>query len=255
MSTPIRNDEKGADEDSADATSSSKDIIDVIQVTNEFAFVGETSEEEEEAGDQDCLFVACPVDPSLLEETTKSIKSIRGALDEHVVPKIETAKEHSIRTMDSITTESQRLLSEVKENSKKSVDEVQRHSQAILDRSKSTLEGVTAQAKAIVDEKVKPEFQNLVETSQGVVRSTSEECQNYAPCYIGTAPGLKGLVNNASSVPWYWVLLEASLRAFGRVVFCDNPITGIFIWFGIMCASPLGAFCSLLSVLTVSSQK
>ena len=157
--------------------------------------------------------------------------------------------------MDSITTESQRLLSEVKENSKKSVDEVQRHSQAILDRSKSTLEGVTAQAKAIVDEKVKPEFQNLVETSQGVVRSTSEECQNYAPCYIGTAPGLKGLVNNASSVPWYWVLLEASLRAFGRVVFCDNPITGIFIWFGIMCASPLGAFCSLLSVLTVSSQK
>ena len=282
----------------------SKDISDMIQVTNELASIGDASGDEEEGEIPKCFFPNCPID---LDETTQNIKgaldehvvpkvdetrksivgaydvhvgpkvdgtrrsivgafeehvvpqvegttkSIQGALDEHVVPKIEMAKENSMRTMETITTGSQRILTEVQENSKKGMEEVQRQSQAFLESSKSTMDGVAVQTKAIVDEKIAPEFQKMVETSQGVVQKTAEEAQTYAPCYMGIAPGFTGLTTkNAPTTPWYFVLLEACFRAFGRVVFCDNPVTGIFIWLAILCASPLGAFCSMLSVMTVS---
>lgn len=314
MSTP--NDEEAP-------AAPSKDISDMIQVTNELASIGDASGDEEEGETPDCFFPNCPID---LDETTKNIKgaldehvvpkvdetrksivgayevhvgpkvdettktivgayeehvvpkvdgtrksivgafeehvvpkvegttkSIQGALDEHVVPKIEMAKENSMRTMETITTGSQRIFTEVQENSKKGMEEVQKQSQAFLESSKSTMDGVAVQTKAIVDEKIVPEFQKMVETSQGVVQKTVEGAETYAPCYMGTAPGFTGLTtNNAPTTPWYFVLLEACLRAFGRVVFCDNPVTGIFIWLAILCASPLGAFCSMLSVMTVS---
>mmetsp|Transcript_12607 Transcript_12607/g.31761 ORF Transcript_12607/g.31761 Transcript_12607/m.31761 type:complete len:612 (-) Transcript_12607:227-2062(-) len=296
MSTP--NDEEAP-------AAPSKDISDMIQVTNELASIGDASGEEEEGETPDCFFPNCPIDldettknikgaldehvvPKVdetrksivgaydvhvgpkVDETTKSIvgayeehvvpkveettKSIQGALDEHVVPKIEMAKENSIRTMETITTGSQRILTEVQENSKKGMEEVQKQSQAFLESSKSTMDGVAVQTKAIVDEKIVPEFQKMVETSQGVVQKTAEEAQTYAPCYMGTAPGFTDLTtNNAPTTPWYFVLLEACFRAFGRVVFCDNPVTGIFIWLAILFASPLGAFCSMLSVMTANA--
>jgi hypothetical protein len=107
---------------------------------------------------------------------------------------------------------------------------------------------------AIVNEKVKPGYQNFIEASQEAILSMREQCQTYAPCYTGTAPGWVSLtsITGISVTPWYWVLEEASLRAFGRVVFCDNPLTGIFILLGILYASPPAACCAMLSVLTVS---
>lgn len=360
----------------------SKDISDMIQITNEMAFVGEvgTEVEEGEGETKDCLLPACPIDPSVLEGATQSIKgaldehvvpkvdettrSIRGALDEHVVPKMtettqsikgafdehvvpkvtettqsikgafdehvvpkvtettvtikgafdehvvpkvtgttetikgafdehivpkvtgttetikgaidehvapkfEMAKTHSMRTMETIATGSQKLLSDVQENSKKGVEEVQKNTQLFLENSKKGMEkgveevqkntqvflesskrgmeSVSAQAMAIVDEKVKPEFQKVAVASERAVIATTEGLQTNAPVYMGTAPGWTGLLPTV-----YWTLLSASLRAFGRVIFCDNPVTGIFIFLAILCASPLGAFCSILSVVTVS---
>ncbi len=334
------------DEEDPVLTPPTKDISDMIQITNEIAFVDEPSGEDEdaEAGLPDCLLgTNCPID---LDETTKNIKgaidehvvpkvdettqSIRGAFEEHVapkvdettksivgayeehvapkvdgtrqsivgafeehvvpkvdetrqsivgafeehvvpkvdettqtikgayaehvVPKIDFAKEQSIRTMDTFTTESQRIITEVQENSKKGMEEVQKQSQAFLENSKNTMDGVAAQAKAIVDEKVVPEFQKAVETSQSVVTAAAEEVQTHAPCYMGSAPGWAGLASVVVPLcPWSWSLVEGCFRAYGMVVFCDNPVTGILIFLGLFCASPLGAFCSLLSVLTVSS--
>ncbi len=368
----------------------SKDISDMIQITNEMAFVGEGAAEAEaaEGETEDCLIPACPIDPSVLEGATKSIKgaldehvvpkvdeatksvrgvldehvvpkmtettksiqgafdehvvpkvtettksiqgafdehvvpkvtettksiqgafdehvvpkvtetteTIKGALDEHVVPKFEMAKTRSMETMDSITFGSQKLLSDVQfgsqklltdvqENSKKGVEEVQKSTQAILENSKKgveevqkstkailenskkgveemqkntqvffensqkSLETVSAQAMAVVDEKVKPEFQKVVFASERAITTTTEGLQANAPVYMGTAPGWTGLVTAD-----YWTLLSASLRAFGRVVFCDNPVTGIFIFLAILFAAPLGAFCAILGCLTVSLQ-
>jgi len=334
------------DEEDPVLTPPTKDISDMIQITNEIAFVDEPTGEEDdvEAGLPDCLLgTNCPID---IEETTKNIKgaidehvvpkvdettqsirgayvehvapkvdettksivgayeehvvpkvdgtrqsivgafeehvapkvdgttktivgafeehvvpkvgetteTIKGAYAEHVVPKIDFAKEQSIRTMDTFTTESQRIMTEAQENSKKGMEEVQKQSQAFLENSKSTMDGVAAQAKAIVDEKVVPEFQKAVETSQGVVTAAAEEVQTHAPCYMGSAPGFAGLASVfAPFAPWMWSFKEGCFRAYGMVVFCDNPVTGIFIFLGLLFGSPLGAFCSLLSVLTANA--
>ena len=114
----------------------------------------------------------------------------------------------------------------------------------------------------IVNEKVKPGYQNMVETSKTAIRTKTEKCQSlcsalvkavtvtYAPYYTGTATGWASL---AASPAWYFVLIEASFRAFGRVVFCDNPFTGMLILIGMLCSSPFAAFCALLGALTVST--
>jgi hypothetical protein len=330
----------------AAASTQSKDITNLIQITNDFAFVGESYSGDAEDDDRnenptDCLFGKgsapgfCPVvDSSVVDGATRSVKgaldehvvprlddatrSVRGALDEHVVPRIDgatmsiwsaldehvvptiekarlqsmetmdglhrksmetidLAKQHSMRTIDSARDETQRLLVEVQTTSQKSmeavlqqsqallgevqttsqrsVEVVRKQSQVLLDRSKSAMDGVSSQTMAIVNETVKPGYEAVTVT--------------YAPCFLGTATGWTSHTTNtatmttntnisiststtSATIPWYWLLEEASLRAFGRVVFCDNPVTGIFVWLGILCASPLAAFCALLGVLTVS---
>jgi hypothetical protein len=194
------------------------------------------------------------LDEHVVPRVDDATKSIQGALEEHVVPKIDLARHYSIRTMESFKGLTQRLFSDVQKRSERSIKGVNNHSQDLLDRSKSAVDSISAQTMTIVNEKVKPGYQNFMEASQEAVHSTREQCQTYAPCYTGTAPGWASLTNitSGSVTPWYWVLEEASLRAFGRVVFCDNPLTGIFILLGIFYASSLAACCALLGVLTVS---
>ena len=96
------------------------------------------------------------------------------------------------------------------------------------------------QTRALVDEKLRPSYEALTVT--------------YADRFTGTARGFSDLMTSEgeSTIPWYMVLEEATLRAFGRVVFCDNPLTGSIIFLGILCSSPLAAVCALLAVIMVS---
>eukprot|EP00535_Pseudo-nitzschia_heimii_P004948 CAMPEP_0197189136 /NCGR_PEP_ID=MMETSP1423-20130617/19219_1 /TAXON_ID=476441 /ORGANISM="Pseudo-nitzschia heimii, Strain UNC1101" /LENGTH=689 /DNA_ID=CAMNT_0042641173 /DNA_START=93 /DNA_END=2162 /DNA_ORIENTATION=- len=295
----------------AAAAQQSKDITDMIQITNDFAFVDnlivDTTSEQGGENPMDCFFQPpsfCPVDSDSdsLDGATRTVreaidehvvpkldgasKSIRSTFDDHVVPGVEkirqqsietygnlhkksvdtidAAKHHSIRGIDSAKEQSQRIFDEVKKNSELGVETVRRHTEVLRDRSKAAVDGVSAKTSEIINEKVKPGYQNFVETSQSTVRSKTVDCQiafwgvveavtvTYAPYYSGTAPGWTSLTAN-SAIPWYWMLKEASLRAFGRVVFCDNPVTGFLIWLGILCSSPLAAWCSLLGVVTANA--
>jgi len=77
----------------------------------------------------------------------------------------------------------------------------------------------------------------------------------YRPYYAGTAPGLRNQndSNNNSNTPWYWLCEEGTFRAFGKVLFCDNPITGLLIWCGICYSSPFAGCCAMLGVVTVNT--
>ena len=324
----------------APAAKQSKDITDMIQITNDFAFVDNTIVDAGDDGGEnpmDCLLkppTFCPIDAESVDGATRSV---RGAFDEHVVPKIDgasrsirvaydehlvpgvekirqqsmetvgdiqrksvetfdAAKTHSIRGIESAKEGTQKIFGEVKKNTDRGAEAVRMHTQLFMEKSKAAADDVSAKTKAavagvsvttkaavdgvsaktkaavegvstktteIVNEKVKPGFKNLVETSQKTVHSTTEKCQTafsalveaitvtYAPFYLGTAPGWASITTNSTD-PDYWLWKEACLRAFGRVVFCDNPVTGLLIWIGILCSSPLAAWCSLLGVLTVS---
>ena len=282
----------------AAASTQSKDISNLIQITNDFAFVGESHYNDADADDgnenpKDCFFGNgsapgfCPVvDSSVVDGATQSMRgaldehivprfdeattSFRSALDEHIVPNIEKARlqsmetmgglhRKSMETMNSARDETQRLLGEVQTTSQKSMDAVLQQSQALLGgvqtTSQSSVEAVRQQSQVLLD-RSKTTMEGGCKTmwSALVVAATI----TYAPCFLGNAPRWTSFTTNTTAttttdtIPWYWLLEEASLRAFGRVVFCDNPVTGIFVGLGILCASPLAAFCALLAVLTVS---
>jgi hypothetical protein len=277
-------------------TAQSKDISDMIQITNEIAFVGEgTPVDESGEGARnpvDCLLQGCPFDSSVVEnaatsvrgaidehvlprvgEATRSVQgaletaaprlseatqSLKGAMDEHVLPNIEKARVQSLQTMENLQQNSMRTLGELQTNSQGAVEAVQKHSQVLLESSKSALDDVSAQTTVFVNETVKPGVETLVATSQTAIAATSEGLQTHAPVYTGTAPSWTSFTTTTTddeSLPWYWLLEESSLRAFGKVVFCDNPVTGIFVWLGILCASPLAALSGLVAVLSVSEEE
>ena len=286
-----KSDDEEVQSQDAGSNKNAKDISNLIQITNDFSVVGDLTEsavavKDDDKDDEglnsrmDCLFGAvpqiCPIDS--VESATSSARdaldehvfqrvdgataSIRSALDEHIVPSVDkvrrqsmetvddfhkrsletmvSARQQSAQAFDSASSETQRLLGEVQSTSQKGFEAFQQQSQALLENSKKTMDGVSANTMALVDETVKPGFTGL----------WSALTVTYAPWYSGTAEGWRALVGDA----WYLVLVEATLRAFGRVVFCNNPVTGIFIWIGILCASPLAAFCSLLGVVTVSRE-
>jgi len=285
----------------AAASTQSKDITNLIQITNDFAFVGDShyNDAEDDDGNEnpkDCFFGNgsapgfCPVvDSSVVDGATQSMRgaldehivprfdeataSFRGAIDEHLVPNIEKARlqsietinlarHHSMETMNSARDETQRLLGEVQTTSQNSMEAVVQQSHALLGGVQTTsqrnVEAVRQQSQVLLDRsKIAMEGGCKTMWSALVVAATI----TYAPCFLGNAPRWTSFTTNntattntnTNTIPWYWLLEEASLRAFGRVVFCDNPVTGIFVWLGILCASPLAAFCALLAVLTVNA--
>ncbi len=286
-------DENDDQEVAKEADQNPKDITNLIEITNDFSFVGDSEkntqddEENSRINPIDCLFGTgqgfCPIDSM---ESARS--SVRGALDEHVFPRvdgataslrtaldehinpsveqvrkqsmetvegfhkrsletIDRAKQQSIRTFDSASAETQRLLGEVQSTSQKGLEALRQQSQFLLDRSKQSMDGVSAQTVALVDETIVPKCQILIKGIKGLWTALMV---TYAPYYTGTARGWKDI--DVLSSAWYFVLVEATLRAVGRVVFCDNPVTGIFILIGVTLASPLAALCALFGALTVS---
>jgi urea transporter len=65
---------------------------------------------------------------------------------------------------------------------------------------------------------------------------------------MGTAPSIKEMCAS----DWKLQLLEGTFRAFGQVVFMNNPVSGLFLWIAMLVACPLVALCALLCALAAN---
>mmetsp|Transcript_6476 Transcript_6476/g.7274 ORF Transcript_6476/g.7274 Transcript_6476/m.7274 type:complete len:866 (+) Transcript_6476:189-2786(+) len=222
-----------------------------------------------------------------LEDVTQSVRTV---VEEHVTPQyhkvrrasmetvetlqqkssdtLEKAKKQSLRTVDTVKEETRKIATKVQDTSQHTLTEVQTH-------TKFVITGVQNHTKVIVDtsvqkleevsNKVKPKVTEFIDTSRTMVETKRTEyhacCTSflhdltvtYRPYYAGTAPGLRNNGNTDSTTPWYWLCEEGTFRAFGKVLFCDNPITGLLIWCGICYSSPFAGCCAMLGVVTVNT--
>jgi len=197
------------------------------------------------------------IDEHLLPRVETTTRPFRRGIDEHVVARarevatrsmesIDRARETSVRTLDGLKTETIRLARTLKESSETRAEEAGTHSRAFLDRSKQTWTDLSSFATGVVGETIEP----------GCREAWSSLVVTCAPYCAGTARGWKdvdgdflGCERKAAVV----LLSVATLRAFGRVVFCDNPFTGLWIVLGIACASPLAAASAVLAATTVNA--
>lgn len=174
--------------------------------------------------------------------------STKTAIDAH----IEKVKESSTWALTGVQIHSARAVEGVKEHSTRSLEGVKYH-------SARAIENVQVGTKAVLDTHVTPKVDEFVKHSSRAIDETGKHVGSFwshlshlvvsnRPYYWGTAPALM----NGIDAPWYLIVEEATCRAYGRVVFCNNPVTGICIWLAVLLASPLAGLCSLLSVLMVS---
>ncbi len=213
------------------------------------------------------------------------VDEIVSILDTHVAPHLETAKQHSSRVLTEVQQRSSQVLSDVQLHSSRVLSDVQQHTQSavtgVQQHSQRVLQ--TAQEKsmelhqvhvqphwdkaqqatlAFHDQQIKPKVDVLVTESTRAwqttgsclgrsLEATKQFVVTHRPYYWNTAPDLF----DDTVAPWYLVLEEGTCRAFGQVVFCNNPVSGILIWLAILLASPAAGLCSCICVVTVSKTK
>lgn len=251
-------------EDESASQQQAKDITNLIQITNDFSRVGEQIENDEDDiesnGRMDCFYgnipQFCPVD-SIKSATS----SVRGAMNDHVLPTLNEARasintaldEHVVATVDRIHRQSMETVDGFHQRSLHSIGRAWQQSSRTLDsataethRLLEQLQSTSQRGRETFQQRSGEFWESAKEICHRLLNKTTA-LSAFAPWYMGTAPKWKEF----SSSPWS--LFEGTLRAYGSVVFCDNPITGLFIWIGILSASPLAAFCSILSVVTVSA--
>ena len=167
----------------------------------------------------------------------KQVGGIKSALDEHVIPNIDKVRRQSMETVEGFHNRSLETMESAKQQSSQAWDSATAGTQRFIgDVVSASREGMGM---------VQQRSQNVLETSQQTLGVVSQGIQGMWSSSMGTAPGWSALLRDQ-------MFLEGSLRAFGRVIFCDNPVTGILILVGIYLASPLAALCSSLGAATVS---
>jgi hypothetical protein len=199
------------------------------------------------------------------------VSNTQYLLDTHVAPKLKEAQEntgkafkgaqeHTGRVLKDVQTHSTRAVQGVQENTKKAFENADRstkefhskHVQPKIEKAQQDIEEFHAKkVKPHVDKAVSESTRALQETTGCLSKSwhgTKDYIVAHKPYYWNTAPRL---FDNTDTSPWYLQLEEATCRSFARVVFCDNPLTGIFVFLGVLMASPLAGLCSFTSVVMV----
>jgi urea transporter len=169
-------------------------------------------------------------------------KSTKEFTDTHVGPRFDSIKSSTSKTLESVGS-----------STKKGWDEhVVPNYQACVNNTSKTFDAIGASTRSIVDEHVVPSYQKAKENTYKTIEQVStvsrqayaERVKPYTPYFAGTAPALFASAENV----WYMHLLEGSGRAFGQVVFCNNPVTGAVVFLAMCIQHPLAAVCALFSV-------
>lgn len=222
------------------------------------------------------------VDEHVKPHFDKAKAAMDENVDKHVKPHLEKAQV-AVQTIHSKTAKSWEELSSstrnlvdvhvkpgienVKKGTTEGFETMKRGTVEGFEKSKQVLSDLPGHSKRAIDEHVLPAVENVKLGTQKTIQTVSttsiESYQKhvqpqvekvhkvhttYASCYMGRAPGLF----DQNETRFHMILAEASLRAFGKVVFCDNPVTGGFIWLAMLIGSPIVALCAMSSVVSLT---
>ena len=224
---------------------------------------------------------------SFVKETQQGMKkigdSIRSGHEQHVVPLATKANQglHEFQQttkkgLDEFGQNTKKTMDEFGQNTKKAVDtHVLPHVESVKQVSVRTLKEVETSSREFTTKHIQPHLEEAQRQSQHVLEETSRfstrtytttttYIYNHRHYFWNSAPGLACDITSyqdgtsssstAGSLDWkqlYLLFEESTARSFGQVVFCNNPITGLFVWLAILWSSPLAALCSLICVGTV----
>jgi len=193
--------------------------------------------------------------------------STRSLMDEKVVPGLEEFKKGTVVNFEQVKRGTVEGFETVKKGTVEGIETVKKGTVQGFETSKQVLIDLPANSKRAIDEHVLPAVETVkigtkatidtistksIESYQKHVlphvEKANEVHTTYKSCYMGRALGLFAEDESRPHV----ILAEACLRSFGRVTFCDNPVTGGFILLAMLCGSPSTAFSSLASVLSLS---
>lgn len=193
------------------------------------------------------------------QNLTKLGDSVRGVHQTHVVPHINKAGQglqefgqNTQKALGEFGEKSKSTMNELGSNTKKAMDaHVVPHIQNVQQRSARAMQHVGDSTKAFHQQHVEPKAVAAGQAVQTTYAAGTGYVYNHRHYFWNSAPALACDDDDDDTTKWYRLLEEATLRAFGQVVYCNNPISGLCIWWAILWASPLAGVCSLVSVLVV----
>lgn len=193
--------------------------------------------------------------------------STRSLVEEKVKPSLEGITKGTVEGFETIKKGTVEGLENVKRGTAEGFENVKKGTAEGFETSKRALLDLPTNSKRAVDEHVLPAVENVKATTQKTLETISTKTvesyqkhvlpqvekahqthTTYKNCYMGTAPGL--FATEETRV--LYIMAEACLRSYGKVAFCDNPITGGLIWFAMLIGSPFVALSSLSSVILLT---
>ena len=194
--------------------------------------------------------------PRVQQVVAEATVSVQGVLEENVKPTIEQIRRQSIETLQNVQQKSSRSWAAVQTTTQQHVETLHGEAANLVARSTTQLQQ-SSQQFHVASTNIMETTTTLVQTQRVEFTTWFRRCRHamtvtYRPYYAGTAPGYASLATTEAAVSsTLFHGVEGTFRAYGTVVFCNNPITGLFIWCGMLVAAPWAGFASILGVLTV----
>lgn len=187
----------------------------------------------------------------------------------------EGVQQNTYKTFENLNTSTREVVEEKIKPGFKSFGD---NTTQFVEHSVGFAKDIPRNTTQFVDEKIKPGWEETVGFTKNIpshsvtaatqLRETSLEHyethisprfqflrefhDTYSEFYSGNAPAAFTKVDMSQ---FKYKLAQASLLSIGNILNCDNPVTGLLVWFSILLASPLVAFgglCSLLVAMTIS---
>ena len=204
--------------------------------------------------------------------------STRSLMDEKVKPGLEGFKKGTVEGFENVKKGTVEGFENVKKGTVDGLEHVKRGTvegfETVkkgtvqgFETSKQVLIDLPIHSKRAIDEHVLPVVENVkvgtkatldtistksIESYQTHVLPHVEKAHQvhttYESCYMGRAPGLFAEDESRPLV----ILAEACLRSYGKVIFCDNPVTGGCMWLAMLVGSPATALSSLACVISLT---
>lgn len=195
----------------------------------------------------------------LQQVVAEATVSVQGVLEENVKPTIEQIRRQSIETLQNVQQKSSRSWAAVQTTTQQHVETLHGEAANLVARNTTQLQQ-SSQQFHVASTNIWETTTTMVQTQRVEFTTWFRRCRHamtvtYRPYYAGTAPGYASLATTEAAVSsTLFHGVEGTFRAYGTVVFCNNPITGLFIWCGILVAAPRAGFASILGVLTVRKE-
>ena len=216
--------------------------------------------------------------------------TVRSVNQQHVVPiatkanqGLQEFQKSTKQGLDEFGQSTKQTFDKFQQDTKQVVDRhVVPHVQHVQQVSNRKFSELETSSREFTTKHINPQIQQFQRVTNSTYQSTTTFIYNNRQYFWNSAPGLASTCRSSSSSPdvvdggegggesgsgrrldygynynssWkqlYLLLEESTARSFGQVVFCNNPITGLFVWFAmLLSSSPFAALCSLVCVGTV----